>query len=99
MPCKLILHGVHPSAGIWPWLMRQLYNAVAVPRMTYTVDVWYTPIYKQQGRMRTSSSVGVMGKLASLQRMATTAITGALRSTDMDILDLHVGVLPVGLLL
>ena len=31
--------------------------------------------------------------------MATTAITGALSSTATDILDLHVGVLPVGLLL
>ena len=89
----------HPSAGIWPRLMKQLYNTVAIPKMTYRADVWYTPIYKQKGRSRASGSVGVMGKLALLQRMATTAITGALRSTAMDILDLHVGVLPVGLLL
>ena len=89
----------HPSAGIHPWLMRQLYHAMAIPRMTYTVDVWYTPIYKQQGRSHSSGSVGVMGKLVSLQRMATTAITGALRSTATDILDLHVGVLPIDLLL
>ena len=89
----------HPSAGIRPRLMKQLYNAVAVPRMTYAVDIWYTPVHKQQGRMRASSSVGATGKLASLQRMATMAITGALRSTATDILDLHAGVLPVGLLL
>ena len=67
--------------------------------MTYVADVWYTPIYKQQGRMCASSSVGVTGKLVSLQRMATTAITGELCSTATDILDLHAGVLPVGLLL
>jgi ribonuclease HI len=89
----------HPSAGIRPRLMKQLYNAVAIPRMTYAADVWYTPIYKQKGRSRANGSVGVTGKLASLQRMATAAITGALRSTATDILDLHAGVLPMGLLL
>ena len=40
----------HPSAGIRPQLMKQLYNTVAIPRMTYVADIWYTPVYKQKGR-------------------------------------------------
>src|SRR6266481_4452938 len=88
-----------PSVGVRPSLMRQLYNSVAVPKMTYAADVWYTPVSKQLGRQRLSGLVGVTSKLVSLQRMATTAITGILRSTATDILDLHAGVLPVELLL
>ena len=79
--------------------MRQLYNAVAIPKMTYAADVWYTPVNKRVGRLRSSSSVGIMGKLASLQWMATLAITGALRSTATNTLDLHADVLPVKFLL
>ena len=46
-----------------------------------------------------SGSVGITSKLASLQRMATLAITSALCSTTTDVLDLHTDVLPVELLL
>jgi len=79
--------------------MRQLFNVVAVPKMAYAADVWYTPVSKQQGRPRLSSSVGITGKLASLQRMATLAITSVLHSTTTDVLDLHADVLLVELLL
>ena len=43
--------------------------------------------------------MGITGKLASLQRMATLAITSALCSTTTDVLDLHADVLLVELLL
>jgi len=46
-----------------------------------------------------SSSVGVTSRLVSLQRMATTAITGALCTMATDTLDLDAGVLLVDLLL
>ena len=88
-----------PSTGICPHLMRQLFNTVAVPKMAYAADVWYTPVSKRQGRTRFSGSVGITSKLASLQRMATLTITGALCSTVTDVLDLHADVLPVELLL
>ena len=71
----------------------------AVPKMAYAADIWYTPVSKWQGRTQLSGSVGITGKLASLQRMATLAITGALRTTATDVLDLHANVLPVELLL
>jgi hypothetical protein len=51
-----------PAAGIRPKLMRQLYNSVTMPKMTYTADVWYTPIYKLKGRKKSSSSIHVTRK-------------------------------------
>ena len=32
--------------------MRQMYLMVAIPKMAYTVDVWYMPIYECEGRER-----------------------------------------------
>ena len=43
--------------------------------------------------------MGITRRLTSIQRLATTTITGALRSTATDMLDLHANVLPVELLL
>ena len=94
-----IAKALWPSTGICPCLMRQLFNAVAVPKMAYAANIWYTPVSKRQGRTRLSGSVGITGKLVSLQRMAMLAITGALHSTVIDVLDLHADVLPVELLL
>ena len=67
--------------------------------MTYAVDVWYTPPCRKEGAKKDSGSVGITNKLVSLQRMAALAITGALRSTATDALDLHAGTQPVRLLL
>jgi ribonuclease HI len=88
-----------PSTGIHPRLMRQLYNAVAIPKITYAADVWYTPTYWKEGMSRCQGSVGVTKRLASLQRIATVAITGALRTTATDVLDIHANVLPVALMM
>lgn len=88
-----------PSTGIKPGLMRQLYLAVAVPKMTYGLDVWYIPPEKLEGARHNSGSVGVQRQLGKIQRIATLAITGALRTTPSDLLDAHAGVLPIHLML
>ena len=67
-----------PTTGVQPKLMRQLYIAVAVPKIAYVVDMWYTPVSKMCSRQRLSRSVSITAKLATVQRMATIAITGAL---------------------
>ena len=38
--------------------MRQLYCAVAIPKMTYAIDVWYTPVHTREGNKRRSGLVG-----------------------------------------
>ena len=70
-----------------------------VPKLTYMADMWFMPAYKWEGHTRSSGSVGVTHKISSLQWLVALAITGALRATDTDILDLHAGILPVDLLL
>ncbi|KAJ3492820.1 hypothetical protein NLJ89_g11157 [Agrocybe chaxingu] len=87
------------ATGISPKLMRQLYLAVAGPKMTYGLDVWYTPPFKEEGKRRNTGSVKALAEFRKIQRIATLAITGALRTTPNDLLDAHAGVLPVDLLL
>jgi len=72
---------------------------VAVTKVSYTADVWYTPIHKIEGRTNKSGSVRVTRKLITIQRMATLAVMGALKSTATDVLDLHANILSVKLLL
>ena len=65
--------------------------------MTYAADVWYTPTHKREGAGKTNGSVGIMRRMASMQWMAS-AITGALRTTPTDLLDLHAGLWPLHLM-
>lgn len=87
------------SKGISYRKTRQLVQAVAIPRVTYCADVWYTPVHKKPNARIRSGSVAFTRKYASLQRIAGIAITGGLRSTPTDVLDLHAGMLPAELLL
>jgi hypothetical protein len=50
--------------------MRQLYIAVALPKMTYALDVWYTPPTKPVGQRKSIGSVGVLRQMTKLQRLA-----------------------------
>lgn len=88
-----------PSTGVSPKLMRQLYLSVALPKITYGIDVWYTPPNKLVGFTKNSGSVGILHNLQKTQRIATTAITGTLRSAPTDLIDVHTGLLPMELAL
>jgi hypothetical protein len=52
------------SAGVNLKFMRRLYLAVAVPKMTYAVDVWYTPIHHEENHLKHSGSIGITNHLA-----------------------------------
>ena len=88
-----------PSTGTSAELMRRLYLAVALPKITYGLDVWYTPPNKKAGQTKNSGSAAVLRQLQKTQRIATLAITGALRTTPTDFADVHAGVLPIELAL
>ena len=49
-----------PSTGVNSKLMHQLYLAVALPKITYGLDIWYTPPSKPAGHTRNTRSVGVL---------------------------------------
>lgn len=79
--------------------MRQLYLAVALPKMTYGLDVWYTPPTRENKALRIKGSVSTLKSLAKIQRIATLTITRALQTTPTDLLNAHAGVLPMELAL
>jgi hypothetical protein len=86
------------ASGISLQQMRQMYLTAAVPKMAYAADVWYRPIKETKSGKRTGS-IGVTKKLATIQRTAALTITGALRSTATDSLDVHAHLMPVDLLM
>ena len=88
-----------PSTGVGSKLMRQLYLSVALPKITYGLDVWYTPPSKPAGYTKNTGSVAALRNLEKAQRLATTAITGTMRSAPTDLLDAHSGLLPMDLAL
>ena len=88
-----------PSTGTSARLMRQLYISVALPKITYGLDIWYTPPCKKPGQTRNSGSAGVLRQLQKTQRIASLAIIGALRTTPNDFTDAHAGILPIELAL
>ena len=88
-----------PSMGVNPKLMQQLYIAMVLPKITYGLDIWYTPPTKPIGYTKNTGSVGILQNLQKAQRIATTAITGTLRSAPTDLLDTHAGPLPMELVL
>ncbi|KAF5335307.1 hypothetical protein D9611_011657 [Ephemerocybe angulata] len=81
--------------GLSTNLMRQLYKAVGIPKMTYAADVWYVPPQKPVGGKKRVGSTDALRKLARVQRIAMIAITGAMGSTAGDVLDAHAGVEPM----
>ena len=88
-----------PSTGVSTKLMRQLYLAVALPKITYGIDIWYTPPTKPLGRTKNTGSVGALHNLQKMQRIAALAITGTLRTTPNDFIDAHAGIFPIELAL
>ena len=79
--------------------MRQLYQAVAIPSFTYVADVWFMPICRDTGDKRFRGSIGTVHKLTMVQRMATTAVMGALRTSTSNIMEVHANLMLIELLL
>ena len=92
-------HLTKPSTGVGAKLMQQLYLAVALPKITYGVDIWYTPPTKPPGYTKNKGSVGILRNLQKTQRIAALEITGTLRTTPNDFIDVHAGIFPIELAL
>ena len=88
-----------PSTGVGIKLMRQLYLAVALPKITYGIDIWYTPPNKPPGYTKNIDSVEALKNLQKMQCLATLAITGTLRSSPINYMDIHAKILPMELAL
>ena len=88
-----------PTVGMPSRFARQLFKAIAVPRMLYAADIFLTPVDSRPEHGRTSGSVGHIAKLARVQRTAAIHATGAMRTTATDVLDAHADLLPFHILI
>ena len=77
--------------------MRQLYTAIALPRMLYAADIFLPPIAVNPRHARNGKRKGgqaTFTKLASIQRKAVIAISRAMSTTAGDAAEIHAGLLP-----
>jgi len=75
----------------------KLYNAVAVPRICYTSDIWYKPPHKRAKGARQQGAVRLTKQLELIQRQVAIAITGMLRTTAGDVATVHMNIKPIAL--
>ncbi|KAJ7658642.1 hypothetical protein DFH06DRAFT_1044572, partial [Mycena polygramma] len=62
--------------------------------MDYGLPVWYNPVSSNEDARR-KGTVWVSKALGKVQRLAAKVITGALRTTATDVLDVHANLLPI----
>lgn len=86
-----------PSWGLTPKHARKMFIAVAIPRILYAVDVWGTPKDIEKIAAHKKGISVATAKLISTQRAGALAITGCLRTTPTDLLEMHAKLLPIHL--
>jgi hypothetical protein len=80
-------------------LMCQLYTSVALPKLLYTVNVWFTPLHSSNSdndNLR-RGSITTTKKLERVQHIVLLSMTGALRTTATDSLEAHTNLMPLTL--
>jgi hypothetical protein len=88
---------VAPSWGLTPKYAHKMFISVAIPRILYAVDIWGTPRAIEATEVHKKGTSMAVLKLTSVQRAGTIAITGCLQTMPTDLLNLHVGTLPIHL--
>ena len=71
------------SKGVWGTVMKRLYEAVAIPKMLYVVDIWGMEMLRK-GRGKREKGWGPRGfakQINKVQQLAMVLITGGMRST------------------
>lgn len=86
------------AGGLSPGKTCQLYNTVVIPAFTYASDVWYVPTFKMAHSQNSSGSVEDTKLLWTIQGTATRNITGSIRGSAYDMLEVHANTPPIDLL-
>src|SRR5258706_2347344 len=89
------------ASGIQMNKARKLYNALAVPKITYAADLWFCPkILRKTDQGSTEVGPCLLTKrLESIQRNAAISITGAMRTLLGDATIVHANLVPLSILL
>ena len=88
-----------PAHGISAKLIRQLYRAVAIPKMTYAASIWFRPMFHAGSPSTVRGSKGIAAKMTQVQRSAALAITGAMQTSPTDSTEAHANLYPVPILM
>jgi len=86
------------SWGVPAKLICQLYLLVAISKIMYAAAIWLHPSFTHPSDRRLCGSKGLARKIRSSQRTAALAITGAMRTTPTDSLDVHANLLSAHLM-
>ena len=80
---------------------RKLYNAVAVPKISYATDLWFCPkiIQKTDKKQTDTGPRTITRRLEAIQRNAAISITGALPTAPGDATIVHANLTPIRILL
>ena len=96
---NLVKRLTRTASGISAGGMRQLYLSVAVPKITYAAEVWYTIPHKTKPtNLKRTGSVTFTNKVQSAQRKAVITMMGAMGTTAGDVLNAHAFIPPPHLL-
>ena len=91
-----IEHIARPGWEIMPKYARKLFVGVALPRVLYGANIWYTPTpANETSTGKKKGMVKITTKLASMQRAGAIAITGGLRTSPTDTLDALANLIPI----
>jgi len=87
------------AQGVPTKLIRQLYQTVVIPHTLYAASVWLRPTYNRATGTPIRGSIGTARKITQTQRTALLAITGAMRMSPTDSLEIHANLYPGPLLI
>jgi hypothetical protein len=88
------------SCGVTARYVRQLYLSIAIPQILYAADIFLTPQKKTNQKPKNRKlNQAFVNKLTTIQQKAAIMITGAMRTTATDILDVMANLLPIHLLI
>ncbi|EIW74310.1 hypothetical protein CONPUDRAFT_67707, partial [Coniophora puteana RWD-64-598 SS2] len=85
------------SAGMPLKAIRKLHTTVVLTKTLYAADVWLRPPLSWGSTKEMRGSLTVIKKIASLQRGPLLTMTGALRSSPTDILEIMANMRPISL--
>ncbi|KNZ73602.1 hypothetical protein J132_10747 [Termitomyces sp. J132] len=88
-----------PSTSLSPEFMSRLYIAVAILRLTYAAEVWYLPVHRKIDAKKNRVLAGFTRKMESIQQIAALKITGTMRMSPTDMIEIHAGLLLMSLLI
>ena len=96
---NLVRRLARTASGVSVGGMRQLYLAVAAPKITYVAEVWYTLPHKPKASsQKRTGSIAFTKSIQSAQRRAAITMLGAMRTMAGDVLNAHAQIPPLHLL-